>query len=154
MNIGITDQNRKIVSEKLQNVLADEFVLYTKTRNYHWNVEAVNFMELHRFYEEMYNDLAEIIDDVAERIRSLGYYSAGRLIDFLELTQLPEQDYVAEAKGQLNNLIQDHESIIRLLREYITIFDEDYHDLGTSDFVTSLMQKHEKMVWILHSYKV
>lgn len=153
MNIGITDKSRKIVSEKLQKVLADEFVLYTKKRNYHWNVEGPNFMELHKLFEDQYDELADVIDDIAERIRALGYYSAGRLVDFLELTQLVEQEYTADPKTQLEHLIQDHESIIRLLRECIVEFDDEHKDLGTSDFVTGLMQKHEKMVWILRSYK-
>lgn len=152
MDIGITDKNRKAVTDILQHLLADEYVLYTKTRNYHWNVESYNFSELHKFYEEQYDELAEIIDDVAERIRTLGHISTGRMSDFLELTQLEEQDYTPKAKEQLHQLIRDHETIIRFLRQNIVDFDEKFNDMGSSDFVTALMEKHEKMRWMLDSF--
>lgn len=153
MNIGITEDNRKAVADKLQQLLADEFVLYTKTRNYHWNVQAPNFTELHSFYEEQYDELAEIVDEVAERIRMLGQISSGTLNDFQKLTQLPEQNYTTSAKEQLTNLVNDHEAVIRYLRECITEFDEKYNDMGSSDFVTGLMQRHEKMSWMLRSHQ-
>ena len=153
MNIGIKEENREAVSNRLQQLLADEFVLYTKTRNYHWNIEAANFSELHSFYEEQYDELADIVDEVAERIRMLGQISSGSLRDFLKLTQLPEQDYTTSAKEQLTNLVNDHDAIIRYLRECITEFDETYKDIGSSDFVTGLMVRHEKMSWMLRSHQ-
>ncbi len=153
MNIGITDQNRKSVADALQQLLADEFLLYTKYRNYHWNIEAVNFMELHAFYEEHYEQLADVIDEVAERIRTLGHISIGTLADFLEFTRLDEPDYTSSAGDQLKYLIDDHESIIRYLRKCAVDFDEKYGDLGSSDFVIALMEKHEKMRWMLSSFK-
>lgn len=152
MDIGINKKNRKAVSDRLQQILADEFLLYTKTRNYHWNIESFNFSELHEFYEKQYDELADIIDEVAERIRMLGFISNGRVVDFLEVTQLEEQDYTTKAKEQLPNLINDHEIIIKYLRQCITDFDEKYDDMGTSDFVTALMEKHEKMHWMLGSF--
>lgn len=152
MEIGISEQNRKAVSDKLQILLADEYLLYTKTRNYHWNIRSYNFNELHSFYEEQYDELADVIDDVAERIRTLGQISNGRMSDFLELTRLEEQDYTTKAKEQLQNLINDHESIIRYLRQCITEFDEKHDDMGSSDFVTALMARHEKMRWMLESF--
>lgn len=72
MDIGIDAENQKAVADSLQHLLADEFVLYTKTRNYHWNIKAPNFSELHKFYKDQYNDLAVVMDEVAERIRTLG----------------------------------------------------------------------------------
>ncbi len=152
MNIGIDEQDRKQVADSLQQLLADEFLLYTKTRNYHWNIESFNFMELHRLYEEQYDVLAVMIDEIAERIRTLGFISKGRMADFLEITRLEEQDYVTKAKEQLPNLINDHEAVIRTLRQCITDFDEKYHDVGSSDFVAELMEQHEKMRWMLSSF--
>ncbi len=151
-NIGIGENHLKAVAEKLQTLLADEQVLYTKTRNYHWNVVGDNFMEMHAFYESQYNELAEIVDEVAERIRMLGHYSTGRLVDFLKLTNLLEPEYTNVQAEQIKNLLDDHETIIRGLRELITEFADKQKDLGTSDFVTGLLRQHEKMAWMLRSY--
>lgn len=154
MNIGIEKQNREAVAEALQQLLADEMLLYVKTRNYHWNIKAKNFSELHTFYEEQYTELERIIDEVAERIRMLGHISIGTMKDFLDYTHLEEQDYTKDADEQLNQLIEDHEAIIHLLRKGGRDFDEEFNDLGSSDFVTALMKQHEKMRWMLDSYMV
>lgn len=113
INIGISKENQKAIADKLNKVLADEFVLYVKTRNYHWNVESINFSELHDFYQEQYESLAEEIDAVAERVRKIGHYSMGRLEDYLKVTSLEEQKTTTDPKEQLTNLLNDHESIIR-----------------------------------------
>ncbi|MGX5817949.1 Dps family protein [Chitinophaga lutea] len=152
VNIGIADKNLQAVAERLQVLLADESVLYTKTRNYHWNVVGDNFMEMHLFYEKQYGELAEIIDEVAERIRMIGHHSMGRMVDFLKLTNLLEPEYTDVQKTQLKNLVDDHETIIRGLREMITEFSDKHKDLGTSDFVTGLLRQHEKMAWMLRAY--
>ncbi len=151
-NIGIPDEHRQAVALELNKALADEFLLYTKTRNYHWNVEGSNFMEMNKFYETLYEELDEIIDDVAERVRAIGHYSEGRLKDFLSLTQLDEPAYTNKQNEQLKNLLNDHETIIQNLRKLITLFADKHKDLGTSDFVTGLMEKHEKMAWFIRSY--
>lgn len=151
-NIGIPDNHLQAVAEKLQVLLADEQILYTKTRNYHWNVEGDNFSEMHLFYEKQYDELAEIIDEVAERIRMIGHYSTGRMVDFLKLTQLTEPEYTNNQPDQIKNLVEDHETIIRTLRTLITEFSDKQKDLGTSDFVTGLLRQHEKMAWMLSSY--
>jgi starvation-inducible DNA-binding protein len=152
MDIGINDEDRKAVCDALQRLLADEFLLYTKYRNYHWNIKAPNFSELHEFYENQYNELAVFIDDIAERIRTLGHISKGKLADFLELTQLEEQDYTTKAEEQLSNLIADHETIIKYLRSSAAEFGEKYNDSGSAGFAEELMEKHEKMRWMLDSF--
>ena len=151
-NIGISDANTKAVALELNKLLANEVVLYTKTRNYHWNIEGPNFLEIHKFLEGQYGALEEIIDSVAERIRAIGHYAEGRLVDFLKLTSLLEPDNTTNQKAQLTNLLDDHETIIRELRVLITQFADTYKDLGTSDFVTGLLGEHEKMAWFLRSY--
>ena len=82
-NIGIPDKNREAVAALLNLLLSDEHIVYTKTRNYHWNYEGDNFMEIHKFLEGQYDELAEIIDEVAERIRMIGHFPEGRMKDFL-----------------------------------------------------------------------
>jgi starvation-inducible DNA-binding protein len=154
MNIqtGITPTNLSGVALALNKLLADEYILYTKTRNYHWNVKGSNFMEMHKFYEEQYQQLDEMIDEVAERIRALGHYAEGRLKDLLPLATLLEPTYTSDQKTQLSHLLNDHETLIRILRQLAHDFDEQFHDVGTSDFVTGLLKQHEKMAWMIRAY--
>jgi starvation-inducible DNA-binding protein len=151
-NIGITDKNKQAIAEILNVLLADEHILYTKTRNYHWNYEGDNFIEMHKFFEGQYDELAEIIDEVAERIRMLGHYPEGRLKDFVRLTRLQEQDYTTDQTAQLKNLLADHESIIINIRKAIGDVCDTYKDVGTADFITGLMKQHEKIAWMIRSY--
>jgi starvation-inducible DNA-binding protein len=151
-DIGVPKQHLQEVANELQKLLADEFVLYTKTRNYHWNVEGPSFIEMHKFYEGMYEQLEEIVDNVAERIRALGHYAEARLKDFTGLARLDEPPYTNDQQQQLKNLLADHESIIRELRKNIVQFSDVHKDLGSSDFVTGLMRDHEKTAWLLRAH--
>ena len=152
-SIGISDANRKTVADQLSKLLADEFLLYTKTLNAHWNLEGPDFHAVHLYFEELYNQSQEIVDSVAERIRQLGHYAPATLNDFLKLTHLTEQLKGANTSLDLmKNLLGDHESIIEFIRSNIKEFDEAHKDTGTSDFVTSLMEKHEKTAWMLRAH--
>jgi starvation-inducible DNA-binding protein len=152
-NIGITESNRQAVVAELSKILADEFVLYTKTRNAHWNVEGIDFYDKHKFFEIQFDELDDIIDSIAERIRSLGHYAPATLKTFLSLTHLSEETRSKnDSHGFITELLSDHESIIIHLRENINFFANDLGDLGTSDFITGLMQDHEKMAWFLRSH--
>lgn len=151
--IGITDSNTQAVATILSKVLADEYVLYTKTRNAHWNVEGPDFYSKHIFFEKQFNELDEFIDNVAERIRSIGHYAPATLKSFLELTHLTEMSRAPnDSVGFLKELLEDHESIIIFLRENINKVGNELGDLGTSDFLTGLMEDHEKMAWFIRSH--
>lgn len=152
-DIGISEKNSHEVAIILNALLADEQVLYTKLRNYHWNYEGSNFSEMHAFYEGQYEQLAEIIDEIAERIRMIGHYSTGRLKDFLSITRLLEQDYTNHQQTQLKNLLDDHETIIRQVRRDISETGDKYQDAGTADLLTGVvLRAHEKMAWMIRSY--
>jgi starvation-inducible DNA-binding protein len=151
--IGIKQENISKVVNSLCQILADEFILYTKTRKSHWNVEGDDFYNKHLFFEAQYTELDEVIDGVAERIRMLGHYAPATLKEFLQLTHLSEQIEIKnDSKGFIKELLIDHESIIMHLRENITVYANEYHDLGTSDYITGLMETHEKMAWMLRSH--
>lgn len=152
INIGISEKNRQAVASELNKLLADEHVLYNKTRNYHWSVEGPSFMEFHKLYEAQYDQLAEMIDQIAERIRTIGHYAEGRLKELLKLTDLEEPPAPVDQTTQIMNLSSDHEILINKLRKLITDFDEKHKDIGSSDFVTGLLKEHEKMAWMLRSY--
>ena len=152
-NIGITEANRKAVSDQLAKLLADEYLLYTKTRNAHWNVEGPDFHSMHLFFESQYEQLDETMDSVAERIRMLGHYAPATLKSFLQLTHLAElTERTNDSLGFIRELVEDHESIIEFIRGNINPFANDYKDSGTSDFITGLMEEHEKMAWMLRAH--
>ena len=151
--IGLTDDQRAGVAGILDRTLSDLYVLYTKTRNYHWNVVGEHFRDLHKLLEEQYEQLDEAIDLVAERSRKLGAPALGTLKEFLAHASLKEQpgDY-PDAFTMLSNLCSDHEAVIQWLRQSADDCEEKYHDMGTNDFLIGLMQEHEKMAWMLRSY--
>jgi starvation-inducible DNA-binding protein len=151
-NIGLTEKQRSGVVEILNTLLADEFVLYTKTRNYHWNVVGLHFSELHAFFQQQYEALNDIVDDVAERVRAVGGRPVGTLGEFLKRTRLKEHPgKYPDARGMLAHLLEDHETIIRHLRTDVEACAEKYGDMGTSDFLTELLERHEKMAWMLRA---
>lgn len=152
LNIGITEQDREGVISLLTSLLADEYVLYTKTRNYHWNVVSPHFNDYHKFFEGQYGELEVFIDDIAERIRQLGGKAIATLDELKSHARLDEHPgkYPSDVE-MFQNLVKDHESIIRSLREDLRKSDESFNDMGTSDFLTGLMENHEKMVWMLRS---
>jgi starvation-inducible DNA-binding protein len=151
--IGISEENRQSVSVELVKLLADEFVLYTKTRNAHWNVEGPDFHSMHLFFESQYEQLDEIMDGVAERIRQIGHYAPATLNAFLDLTHLTEKlENKNDSMTYIKELLEDHESIIEFIRGNIEPFASKYHDYGTSDYITGLMEDHEKMAWMLRAH--
>jgi len=152
-NLGITDKDRSGVVKILNTLLADEYVLYTKTRNYHWNVVGPQFNDLHKFFGEQYEQLDDFVDDVAERARQLGGHSVATLGEFTEAARLKEHpgQYPA-AEEMLENLLGDHETIIRQLRADADTAASKFHDAGTNDFLIGLMESHEKMAWMLRAF--
>jgi len=149
-DIGIAEPQRNAVVGILNTVLADEFVLYVKSRRFHWNVEGPDFSELHEIFQKHYEQLGEVIDDVAERARALDGIAAGSLEEYLELTRLKEEPARChDARGMITALLADHEAIIRNLRRDLQTCSNEHGDEGTMDFLTGLMQAHEKMAWML-----
>jgi starvation-inducible DNA-binding protein len=151
-NIGISEKNRKEVADILGKLLADEFVLYTKTLRAHWNIEGHDFHTKHVFFEEHYDAIKQFTDSVAERIRKIGQYSPGTLKEFLDLTNLSEKyDGDNTSHDYTVALLKDHDSIIQYIRENLSKVGEDCKDVGSEDFLTGLMQEHEEMAWMLRA---
>lgn len=153
INIGLEANEREGVVALLQHNLADLHVLYIKSRNFHWNVGGPHFAELHKFFEEQYDQLEESIDEVAERIRALGGVATGSMEGFLKLARLSESTgHPPTADAMVAELLADHETIIRQLRLDLDTANDKYHDAGTGDFLTGLMEGHEKMAWMLRAH--
>jgi starvation-inducible DNA-binding protein len=151
--IGLSDTSRNGVLKLLAPLLADEYVLYTKTRDYHWNMVDPQFNDLYKFFEAQYEALGDFVDDVAERMRQLGGKSPGTLAEFTRSAR-PKEDpgQRPNARGMLAALLADHEAIIKTLRADLATAMDRFGDAGTSDFLTSLMEKHEKMAWMLQAF--
>ncbi|NJK78697.1 MAG: DNA starvation/stationary phase protection protein [Chloroflexaceae bacterium] len=150
--IGLTNEQTDAVHTILRRVLSDSYVLYTKTRNYHWNVTGPHFHSLHEMFQDQYEALDEVIDDTAERIRAVGPYAIGTLDEFSEFTTLSEHPGVyPDALTMVGNLTADYEAQVRLLRQDVDDCTDKYHDMGTADYLTGLMEKYEKTAWMLRS---
>lgn len=152
-NIGIKENALQAVASKLSKILADESVLYLKTKNAHWNVEGADFYDKHKFFELQIDQLDAIIDSVAERIRTIGHYTVATMASYLSLTQLSEMTREKnDSHGFIKELLSDHEAIVIMLREQISSFSVEHNDAGSADFITGLMEEHEKMAWFLRAH--
>src|SRR5499433_4194807 len=152
-NLRIDDKDRASVVTMLNVLLSDEYVLSTKTRNYHWNVVGPQFNDLHKFFGEQYEAIDEFVDDIAERARTLGGHAVATLGELAEAARLKEHPgQYPSADDMLENLLADHEAIIRQLRADADAAATTFHDMGTNDFLIGLMEKHEKMAWMLRSF--
>jgi len=151
-SIGLSAEQLKTSTDILSTILADEVTLYIKTRKFHWNVSGESFMELHKLFEHQYKEIEKIIDEVAERIGKLGSVTIGTMNQYLKLTRLKEwpDEYPTRMK-MIEELVEDHESIIKELRGDIDQCDEN-GDAGTTDFLTGAMQAHETIGWTLRRY--
>jgi starvation-inducible DNA-binding protein len=153
INTGLTDEQREGVIDILQAILADENLLYIRTRNYHWNVTGPRFHTLHEFLEEQYTAIALKADEVAERIRHVGGFPIGTMAEFTKVGHLKEKPGERPpAEKMIADLVGDHEHIVRELREDLEEAEEKHGDAGTADFLTGLMEEHENMAWMLRAH--
>jgi starvation-inducible DNA-binding protein len=153
LNIGLTEEQREGVIGLLNSDVADLYLLLIKTKKYHWDVIGPQFRTLHQLWEEHYESLTISIDKTAERVRTLGGYPVGTAEEFLKHSTIKEQPgTLPNANEMVISLVNDHEQVIRNLREHIDRCGEDFHDQGTADFLTGLMEEHEEMAWMLRSF--
>jgi starvation-inducible DNA-binding protein len=154
IDTGISRENSKKIANILNDDLADEYVLLTKTRNYHWNVEDSRFNDLHKFFEEQYELISASVDEIAERVRAVGGKTRATLKEFMNSSQIGEDvGSYPDADTMLGNLLSDHETIIKTLRKNIKEC-QDLNDEATANFLTEKMEEHEKMAWMLRSFIV
>lgn len=151
INIGIDEKERKQVCKALSKLLADSYLLYLKTQNYHWNVTGKMFQPLHSLFEEQYKDLAEAVDEIAERIRALGEFAPGSFASFSKVTSVKEENSIPTAEEMIHNLVVGNETVINTAREIINLCEEAEDDV-TIDLMVERMQIHEKNAWMLRSF--
>lgn len=143
-------QHKQKVADELAHFLADTYLLYLKTQNFHWNVKGPLFHTLHLMFEEQYKELAEAVDIIAERIRALGSNTPATFSEFLKLSSLKEDTGTLSAEDMLRKLFQDHETINHHA-EIIFKKAEEANDQATMDMLIQRMREHQKTAWMLAS---
>lgn len=150
INIGIAEQDRAAIAEGLSRLLADTYTLYLKTHNFHWNVTGPMFNTLHLMFEGQYTELALAVDDIAERIRTLGLPAPGTYAAYARLSSIKEEEDVPNAQEMIKLLVQGQEAVVRTARGIFPLLDK-VNDEPTADLLTQRMQVHEKTAWMLRS---
>lgn len=139
------------VEQPLTELLATSYMLYLKTQNYHWNVTGPMFTTLHTLFEAQYTELATAVDEIAERIRSVGGFAPGSFSAFAELSAVEEETGQPDAKVMIRNLLKDQEAVSEIARKVIEAAEE-VRDQATADLATRRLDVHEKHAWMLRSH--
>lgn len=150
IEIGITEVQREAIADGLMRLLADSYALYLKTHNFHWNVTGPMFATLHGLFEEQYNELAPAIDEIAERIRALGFFAPGSFKQFADLSTIEDETEVPDAQEMIRQLARGQEAVVRTARSIFPVAT-NASDESTVDLLTQRMQLHEKNAWMLRS---
>jgi starvation-inducible DNA-binding protein len=144
-------KNNEKTIDLLSNFVADSFVLYVKTLNYHWNMVGDKFFMFHRLLEEQYKEMAQGIDDLSERIRMLGGKAPATLKSFLELTTLKEGSSSSSQEKMVTELAADNQKLVDICHGLISHADE-IKDQGSSDLLIERLRAHDKNAWILRMH--
>ncbi|MCW5581865.1 MAG: DNA starvation/stationary phase protection protein [Luteimonas sp.] len=153
IDIGISPQDRKQIAKELSKFLADSYTLYLKTHNFHWNVTGAMFNTLHTMFETQYTEQWQALDEIAERIRALGYNAPGSYAEFIKLSSIKEEPGATEApdwREMVHQLVVGNEAVCRTARKVLDVAD-DADDAPTEDLATQRLQTHEKYAWMLRS---
>ncbi|MDO6692113.1 Dps family protein [Aliiglaciecola sp. 3_MG-2023] len=150
IDIGINETDRNQIAEGLKKLLADSYTLYLQTHNFHWNVTGPQFRELHLMFEEHYTELAVAVDDIAERIRTLGMVAPGTYKEFAKLSAIKEVDGVPASEEMVKILLQGHEQVVKTCREALKVA-QDADDESSAALVSDRMRVHEKTAWMLRA---
>lgn len=150
INIGISEKDRAAIAQGLSRLLADTYTLYLTTHNFHWNVTGPMFNTLHTMFETQYTELAIAVDDIAERIRTLGFPAPGTYAAYARLSSIKEEEGVPSADEMIKLLVEGQEAVVRTARGIFPLLDK-VSDEPTADLLTQRMQIHEKTAWMLRS---
>jgi len=150
IDIGIEQQARVNIAQGLKHLLADSYTLYLQTHNFHWNVTGPQFRELHLMFEEHYSELAVAVDEIAERIRTLGVAAPGTYKAFAELSSILEIDGVPTAREMIEILTSSHEAVVKTCRQVLKVA-QAADDESSAALISDRMREHEKTAWMLRA---
>jgi starvation-inducible DNA-binding protein len=148
--LGLKPKELAKVASGLAGVLADTYLLYLKTQNFHWNVTGPMFGELHALFETQYGDLAAAVDERAARIRAVGEFAPGSFAQFRKLSKIADEENILPAERMIEQAA-DNEHVVRRMRELFEL-SEEAGDVETGDILIRRMQYHAKQAWMLRSY--
>jgi starvation-inducible DNA-binding protein len=153
IDIGLKDSERKQIADGLSHFLADAYTLYLKTHNFHWNVTGPMFNSLHLMFETQYTEQWAALDEVAERIRALGFHAPGSYAEFTRLSSIEEEPGIGDAvdwREMVRQLTVGNEAVCRTARKVLKGADAA-DDEPSVDLLTQRLQAHEKYAWMLRS---
>lgn len=148
---GLSEDGRATISEHLNEILADHYLLMLKTHNYHWNVKGSLFKSMHDLTEDQYDNLFKAIDDIAERIRALGFDAPGSFAVYSKISKIKEARTGVSALEMAADLLESHETMIRNMRETLSAAS-NYDDEVSADLMTARLSYHEKAAWMWRSF--
>lgn len=147
---GVSEDHRKTIAVGLSQVLADSYMLMLKIHNYHWNVTGPKFFMIHKMTEEQYGELFKAIDDIAERVRTLGFLTPATFGEFAKLTTIKDGDMELSEDAMIDDLAESHLTLA-MTAKAVALKADDFHDLVSADMLTKRIEKHEKYAWLLRS---
>lgn len=150
IDIGIKSADREKIVQGLSALLADSYTLYLMTHNFHWNVTGPQFNSLHNMFMTQYTEQWTALDEIAERIRALGYPAPGTYKEFVKLASIKEVEGVPSANEMVRHLVAAQEATARTARKLFPVVEEA-HDQPTADLITRRLEVHEKTAWMLRS---
>ncbi len=150
LKIGLEKKDRQRLADILHVLLATNYMLYLKTQNFHWNVTGEGFVSFHLLFQNQYEELAKTIDEIAERIRALGFFPEGSFSCFSKLSLIKEAKALLGPMKMMETLLEDCQTLVCFLREKLPIAEE-LNDGATADFINKRLFVHEKNIWMLRS---
>jgi len=150
IDIGIEEDDRQRSADAIRRLLANTYTLYLKTHGYHWNVEGPHFQQLHLQFMEQYTEMWAAVDELAERIRALGYYAPVSYAEMSKLSSVKEETGASDWKAMVHTLALGHEQVAKTARDVLRIA-EDVGDDATADVVAPRITIHEKTAWMLRA---
>ena len=150
-SIGLDKEKSKVLAEKLNELLADYSIFYQNIRGYHWNIRGDKFFELHDKFQELYEDLFVKIDEVAERIQTLGHTPNHQFSVYRKDAEVEESTEVADGVQDVKDIIESFQIIITLQRELLEL-SEEAGDEGTNALMSDYIREQEKLVWMYSAY--
>ncbi|MEZ5002335.1 MAG: Dps family protein [Chitinophagales bacterium] len=149
--IGLNNKEAKKLAKGLNELLASYQVFYQNTRGFHWNIKGLKFFELHLKFEELYNDLQIKIDEIAERVLTLGYTPTHSFTDYVKASEIKEVKNIAEGTKAVQSILTSFKTLITKQRELLALSGE-IDDEGTNALMSDYIREQEKLVWMYSSF--
>lgn len=150
INMGLSPQQREAMAKAVTQLLSDTYALYFKTHAYHWNVTGPRFHDLHAMFMEQYTEMWQAVDDIAERVRALGFMAPISYDEMAKTASIQFDDSTPRAEAMVENMVAGHEQVVRTARAVLSLAS-DHQDEATADLVAPRVTAHEKFAWMLRA---